>query len=167
MDFKQAQQAYAVLKRQYDQGNIAAEEFQQRVDGLTVTDVKGDLWQIGVKSGHWYRLVEDNWVEDQPPMDAPTTSLPAAVSLPPRPQHDTLIMQPVRIAPRAAAPVAASAPARAVPVPRKKSPTWLIVLIVVVVLGCCIVAILGVLIFGPAIVNALNSGNVGYVTPAV
>lgn len=66
MDFKQTQQAYVRLKDQLEQGRITAEEFEARVNEMAVTDSAGVLWQIGVKTGKWYRYDGQNWVEDVP-----------------------------------------------------------------------------------------------------
>lgn len=67
MDFKQTKQAYARLKDEFQQGRITAEEFEARVNEMVVTDSAGMLWQIGVKTGIWYRFDGQQWVEDIPP----------------------------------------------------------------------------------------------------
>lgn len=66
MDFKQTQQAYIHLKDQLEQGRITADEFEARVNEMVVTDSTGVLWQIGVKTGKWYRYDGQGWVEDVP-----------------------------------------------------------------------------------------------------
>lgn len=66
MDFTQTQQAYIHLKDQLEQGHITADEFESRVNEMTVTDSAGVLWQIGVKTGKWYRYDGQGWVEDTP-----------------------------------------------------------------------------------------------------
>lgn len=66
MDFKQTQQAYIRLKDQFEQGRIAADEFETSVNEMVVTDSAGMLWQMGVKTGKWYRFDGQTWVEDVP-----------------------------------------------------------------------------------------------------
>ncbi len=66
MDFKETWRVYTELKEQFDQGRLSADNFEKRVNEMTVTDVRGDLWQIGVSSGKWYRYDGQNWVEDMP-----------------------------------------------------------------------------------------------------
>ncbi len=67
MDFKQTQQAYVRLKDQLEQDRITAKEFEARVNEMVVTDSAGVLWQMGVKTGKWYRFDKLKWVEDTPP----------------------------------------------------------------------------------------------------
>jgi len=66
MDFKQTRQAYVRLKDQLEQGRVTAEEFEARVNEMVVTDSAGVLWQMGVKTGKWYRYDGQGWVEDTP-----------------------------------------------------------------------------------------------------
>jgi len=67
MDFNEAWRLYTDLKGQFDQGRISAEDLERRVNEIAVTDSKGNPWQIGVKTGKWYRLDGQNWVEAAPP----------------------------------------------------------------------------------------------------
>ena len=69
MDFNNAHQFYMQLKEQYGQGQINGDEFERRVNDVVVTDSAGDQWQIGVKTGKWYRYDGQNWVEDTPRED--------------------------------------------------------------------------------------------------
>ena len=85
MDFKEAQQAYARLKDQFGQGYITAREFEARVNDMVVVDSAGTLWQIGVKSGKWYRFDNMKWVEDMPPGLSPLPPAAAAPERMPRP----------------------------------------------------------------------------------
>lgn len=71
MDFDSAMKRYRRLAERYNQGQLTTEQFEQAVDQLAVTDKQGDLWQIGVKSGKWYRFEGQHWVEDTPPLDRP------------------------------------------------------------------------------------------------
>jgi len=87
MDFKQTQQAYVRLKDQLEQGRITAEEFEASVNEMVVTDPAGALWQIGVKTGKWYRFDGQGWVEDVPrEFKRSSTAAPAqAAYVPPPP----------------------------------------------------------------------------------
>jgi hypothetical protein len=86
MDFKETWRVYTELKEQFDQGHLSADEFEKRVNEMTVTDARENIWQIGVSSGKWYRYDGQNWVEDVPqefersstPAPAQVTSAPPA-----------------------------------------------------------------------------------------
>ena len=90
MDFNDASSKYARLKQQYEQGRINAQEFERQANEITVTDSTGNLWQIGVKTGKWYRYNGQNWVED-----APGESHPAVQAAPnPPPPLEPIPVQP-------------------------------------------------------------------------
>ncbi|MCL4528530.1 MAG: hypothetical protein M1282_03860 [Chloroflexi bacterium] len=119
MDFQQAQQTFLNLKNQFEHGGITAEEFETRVNEMTVTDTDGTLWQIGVKTGGWYRFDGQNWVEDTPPGLSPAPIQPPPVYTPPIP--------PVQ--------------------PRSQSLTWLWVGGGLVALAiCCVAIVVGVIL---------------------
>lgn len=83
MDFNNAYRLYMQLKEQYEQGQIKVDEFERRVNDMVITDSAGNQWQIGVKTGKWYRLEEQNWVEAIPPgFVQPSTSSKAASPTP-------------------------------------------------------------------------------------
>ncbi len=65
--FIEARRAYQQLQSQYSANKIDKAAFQQAVEQLAVQDPFGDLWQIGVTSGNWYRFDGREWVEDYPP----------------------------------------------------------------------------------------------------
>lgn len=45
---------------------MVAQEFERRVNEMVLTDSAGGQWQIGVKTGNWYRYDGQGWVEDIP-----------------------------------------------------------------------------------------------------
>ncbi len=79
MDFNEAWRLYIDLKGQFDQGRISGDDFERRVNGISVTDSTGKLWQIGVKTGKWYRYNGQNWVEDVPAGAASVAGLPSPI----------------------------------------------------------------------------------------
>ena len=83
MNFNDASQMYLQLKQQYASGQITAEEFETRVNEITATNTDGTLWQIGVKTGGWYRFDGQNWVEDTPPGLSPALIRSPPFSAPP------------------------------------------------------------------------------------
>jgi hypothetical protein len=72
VDFEEAKQEYLRLKAAFEAGEISAAQFEEAVYDLTLIDVDGYLWQIGLSSGAWYRKEGDVWIEATP------TSAPAA-----------------------------------------------------------------------------------------
>lgn len=86
MDFQQVQQTFFNLKSQFERGGITAEEFEARVNEMTVTDSAGTLWQIGVTTGRWYRFDGQSWVEDTPPLSTPIAAPPPVIPATPRSQ---------------------------------------------------------------------------------
>ena len=85
MNFNDANQQYLQLKQQFDSGRISADEFEKRANEITVTNTDGTLWQIGVKTGQWYRFDGQNWVEDTPPAQGPALIRSSPVPAPPVP----------------------------------------------------------------------------------
>ena len=67
MNFDSIRKTYQDLSLSYQNGEIEAEEFERQVNALVATDSAGTHWQIGVKSGRWYRFDGQQWVEDSPP----------------------------------------------------------------------------------------------------
>jgi hypothetical protein len=66
MDFDQARKAFDDLLSAYQAGKINAEQFENSANLLVVSDPAGTLWQIGVRTGKWYRYDGKAWVEDTP-----------------------------------------------------------------------------------------------------
>lgn len=65
--FIEARQDYQKLYYKYRAGKLDKAAFQQAVEKLAIQDQFGDMWQIGVVSGNWYRFDGFQWVEDFPP----------------------------------------------------------------------------------------------------
>jgi hypothetical protein len=95
MNFHDAFEQYQRARLQYERGEITAERFEAIVNELQVTDPAGRLWQIGVKTGRWYRMEGPDWVEDMPPAPGPVAVGPVPVYRPP--------VQPASIPPAAPA----------------------------------------------------------------
>jgi hypothetical protein len=128
MDFKQTQQTYVRLKDQLEQGRVTAEEFEARVNEMFVTDSAGDLWQIGVKTGKWYRYDGQNWVEDVPREFVQTSN-----AVPPKAVYVT-----------PAHPVGAESESNYQDQNQPRKNTWLSGLLIVGALGlCCLVFAVG------------------------
>jgi len=91
MTFDQVRKTFEDLHSKYQAGETSAEEFESAVNALVIADPAGTHWQIGVKSGRWYRFDGKAWVEDSPPQEAhekarwiepPTQQAAASVSAP-------------------------------------------------------------------------------------
>ena len=67
--FAQAEQSYRNLRREYEAGAIAGEQFDAAVRAQTV-DHGGRYWMIGVQSGEWYASDGDAWHQADPPLRA-------------------------------------------------------------------------------------------------
>lgn len=67
MNFEQASAEYGRLRQAYDQRQISAEEYGQRVQGLQVQD-GGTYWAIDGNTGGWLRHDGSSWVPGQPPI---------------------------------------------------------------------------------------------------
>jgi hypothetical protein len=80
VDFENAKQEYLRLKADFEAGVMNAAQFEEAVYGLILMDSDGNLWQIGLSSGAWYRKEGDIWIEDTPSGTA--VSAPAAAALP-------------------------------------------------------------------------------------
>jgi hypothetical protein len=74
MDFESAFKRYRRLAERYNQGQLTSEQFERAVEQLAVTDEEGNLWQIGIRSGKWYRFEDEHWHEDIPPSSRPPES---------------------------------------------------------------------------------------------
>jgi hypothetical protein len=84
VDFDEAKQEYLRLKSAFEAGDISASQFEEAVYGLIFVDRQGELWQIGLSSGEWYRKEGDAWIESVPPEDTSILKIsPKAVSTAP------------------------------------------------------------------------------------
>lgn len=66
LTFHEARRQYDRLRAAYLAEKISAAEFQAAVDRILVVDENGQMWQIGVSSGKWYRYDAGQWVEAAP-----------------------------------------------------------------------------------------------------
>jgi RNA polymerase subunit RPABC4/transcription elongation factor Spt4 len=64
--FKESKEKYFELKKLYDENKIGKEEFKKKLRELVVKDSNGLLWSIGEKSGKWYYLENNKWIEGEP-----------------------------------------------------------------------------------------------------
>ncbi len=64
--FKEAKDKYLELKKLYDENKIGKEEFKKSLRALVLKDSNGVLWSIGEKSGKWYYLKNNKWIEGEP-----------------------------------------------------------------------------------------------------
>ncbi len=79
--FIETRRAYQRLQSKYSARKLDKATFQKAVEKLAVQDQFGDMWQIGVVSGNWYRFDGRQWVEDYPPppdLGLPSSTSPAA-----------------------------------------------------------------------------------------
>jgi len=74
-NFIDARRAYQRLQTKYSVGKLNKETFQKAVEELAVRDPWGNIWQIGVVSGDWYRFDGYQWVKDYPPPADPGSVL--------------------------------------------------------------------------------------------
>jgi hypothetical protein len=72
MDFKQANKLFNLYKSQFEQRQISEQELESLVNEIRVTEATGEMWQIGVRTGTWYRYDGQNWAEAIPPTIRPT-----------------------------------------------------------------------------------------------
>jgi hypothetical protein len=77
MNFREAEGRYFRLHRQFENGQLNSQEFEDLVSALQVQDRRGHWWSIGVKSGEWYVYRGGQWQLATPPLDEPVD---AAVS---------------------------------------------------------------------------------------
>jgi hypothetical protein len=82
VEFETAKQEYLRLRAAYDAGEIDASQFEEAVYGLNLVDAYGQIWQIGLTSGEWYRKEGGAWVEDTP---AVGIAVPPAAAAAPAP----------------------------------------------------------------------------------
>jgi hypothetical protein len=57
---------FDVLCDAYHKRKLSLEALRNALRKLVVSDSRGRLWTIGVKSGKWYRHTRGKWVEDEP-----------------------------------------------------------------------------------------------------
>lgn len=65
--FKEVEEAFGHLKRDFRLGRISRQEFIDRLERLRLKDEEGRFWMIGVRSGKWYYFDGKEWVQSEPP----------------------------------------------------------------------------------------------------
>jgi hypothetical protein len=134
MDFVEADRKYREWKRLFDSGQVDGAEFEKRVNELRLTGPDGSLWQMGVKSGLWYRFNGQAWVEDNPfPPEVGAVVQPSDLEPPPPPRE-----------PPGNTPVPSRRPAPQ----KKKLSTLVLILIGLAGLACIGLVVAGIVIMG-------------------
>ena len=171
MDFHHARLEFQKLQIRYNAGELTPEDFQHAVNALQVEDADGRIWQIGAKTGEWYRLEGQEWVRDVPPPTTgpppvqaqesalPVQRFPGPSSIPPSPQASQIPpppMQPPPIAAQPPPPPAASS-ATAQDVPRKRSSGWVKGCIAIVLIVACLGSlVVGAMLLAPDLLDGIT-----------
>lgn len=66
MDFREADRRYTELKRQYDNGEISAQEFRTQLEQSAVQNAEGRWWVKHRDTGAWHYQDGDTWVQGTP-----------------------------------------------------------------------------------------------------
>lgn len=122
MDFGEVEKRFQELKNKLDAGVISEEEFEAELRELYIMDGEGRYWMIGAQTGQWYYYDGTQWVQASRPEEEiyPITEAPPPKTVPPS----------APVEPAAAVPVASTG---------RKTPRFLIPLIVGLVALCCII----------------------------
>jgi hypothetical protein len=129
MNFDQARKIYEELKTKYQGGEINPESYEAEVNALVISDSEGAHWQIGVKSGHWYRFDGREWVKDTPP---------------PQEVHEKF---------RRAKPSGQSPPSLPMSPPEKSKPKWGRIFLILGLVGICLAVLCCVVFFAYAVMT--------------
>jgi len=65
--FKDVEQKFSQLKRDFRLARITRQEFIERLKKLRLKDQQGRFWMIGAKSGKWYYYDGKSWIQSHPP----------------------------------------------------------------------------------------------------
>ncbi len=65
--FKDVEQKFSQLKRDFRLSRITRQEFIERLKKLRLKDQQGRFWMIGTKSGKWYYYDGKSWIQSHPP----------------------------------------------------------------------------------------------------
>jgi ribosomal protein L32 len=63
---EEIQAYFEVLCRGFHKGELTFNQIKELLEDVRLYDRSGILWTIGAKSGKWYRLDGDKWVNDTP-----------------------------------------------------------------------------------------------------
>lgn len=127
IDFEEADRRYAELKHQLDTGSISTEEFDAQRRQLMVKDGQGRWWAKGREESGWYYRDGAGWVKGTPPGYQPPPQTTSLHSSPTRDQSEG-------VAQTRAAPAPSQPPATQEGDQRRRSRSWLPILIVLLVL---------------------------------
>jgi hypothetical protein len=67
VDFREVDRRYIDLKRQYDNGDLSAEEFDAQLEQMMVQDDEGRWWAKSRQTGIWHYYDGSTWVRGTPP----------------------------------------------------------------------------------------------------
>ncbi len=65
-DFKKAFEEYQNITAQYQQGQVDASQYHQKITKLQGKDIFGQEWAIDGEHGHWVMLQNGDWREADP-----------------------------------------------------------------------------------------------------
>ena len=66
-NFRDAEDSFEKLKKEFRQGEISRTEFINRLKELRLKDDEGKFWMIGAQTGKWYYYDGKNWIRADPP----------------------------------------------------------------------------------------------------
>ncbi len=97
MDFGEVDRRYVDLKRQYDNGSLSAEVFDEQLEEMMVEDERGRWWAKSHETGEWHYYDGSTWVRDTPPETTPVEEPPPVQPPPaqePPPAQPSSVQQP-------------------------------------------------------------------------
>ena len=65
--FKDVEQEFERLRREFQQKKISRLEFIEQMKKLRMKDDEGRFWMVGAQSGKWYYYDGEKWIQDNPP----------------------------------------------------------------------------------------------------
>lgn len=65
--FKDVEEEFGQLKKEFRLGRLTRREFIQRLKELRLKDSDGRFWMIGAQSGNWYYYDGKDWIASEPP----------------------------------------------------------------------------------------------------
>jgi hypothetical protein len=66
-EFKNIEQEFERLKREFRQGDISRPQFIDGLKKLRFKDEEGRFWMVGAQSGKWYYYDGETWIQSNPP----------------------------------------------------------------------------------------------------
>ena len=101
MNFSDVDRQYVELKRQYDEGALTADAFDEQLRGMMIQDAQGHWWAKARETGDWnyYDQVKGEWVRADPPASqapsAPPPSPAAVAGAAPATGQQPMTQQPI------------------------------------------------------------------------